>query len=157
MRVTFFGTGAMASLFAARFALAGVAEVTMIGTWAEAIHAIRKKGICIEDISGIHSVDVVASFPDESAHPADLAVVLVKSWQTPRIAACLEKNLKSDGVAISLQNGLGNIEAFGGRVSPGITSEGATLLDPGVVAHRGAGVTHTVAPDTVVEIGRAHV
>ena len=154
MRVTFFGTGAMASLFAARFALVGVAEVTMIGTWAEAIRTIRKKGICIEDFSEIRSAAVCASFPDESAPPADLAVVLVKSWQTPRVAACLERNLKPGGIAVSLQNGLGNIEALGGRVLPGVTSEGATLLGPGAVAHRGAGKTHIAAPDTVVELFR---
>ncbi|MDR0841953.1 MAG: 2-dehydropantoate 2-reductase [Acidobacteriota bacterium] len=151
MKVSFFGTGAMASLFAARFALSGVAEVTLIGTWPEAVDAMRRKGIRIEDASGIRSVAVRAAFPADLVPPADLAVVLVKSWQTPRLAGCLWGKLKPGGVAITLQNGLGNVEALGGRVWPGVTSEGATLLGPGVVAHRGAGVTHIAAPEAVRE------
>ena len=154
MRVTFWGTGAMACFFAARFALSGVAKVTMFGTWAEAIHAVHENGICIEDASGTRIAGVDAEFYDAPAPPADLAIVLVKSWQTPRVAERLEKNLKPGGVALSLQNGLGNIEALGGRAFVGVTLEGATLIRPGHVAHRGSGTTHIAAPESVAELFR---
>ncbi|MDR1727636.1 MAG: 2-dehydropantoate 2-reductase [Acidobacteriota bacterium] len=147
MNVTFFGTGAMASLFAARFALAGVAEVSVVGTWGEAVAAMRRDGIRIEDASGVRVAGVRAAFPDEAVPRADLAVVLVKSWQTPRVAGCLGGKLKPGGVALTLQNGLGNVEALGVRAWAGVTSEGATSLAPGVVAHRGAGETCVAAPD----------
>jgi len=155
MRVTFWGTGAMACFFAARFALSGVARITMLGTWAEAIHAIRQKGICVEDATGTRIADVDAEFYDATVPPADLAIVLVKSWQTPRVAGLLEKNLQPGGVALSLQNGLGNIEALGGRAFAGVTFEGATLICPGHVAHRGNGTTHIAVPEPVVELFRS--
>ena len=151
MRVTIWGTGAMACFFAARFALAGVARITMIGTWAEAIHAIRENGIRIDEATGTRIAEVDAKFYDAPVQPADLAIVLVKSWQTPRVAERLEKNLKPGGAALSLQNGLGNIEAFGGKVFTGVTFEGATLVGPGHVAHHGNGMTHLAAPEPVLE------
>jgi 2-dehydropantoate 2-reductase len=154
MRVIFFGTGAMACFFAARFALSGVARITMMGTWTEAIHAIRKNGICIEDAAGTRLADVDAAFYDKPVPRADLAIVLVKSWQTPRVAGLLEKNLKPGGTALSLQNGLGNIEALGGRAFAGVTFEGATLICPGHVAHHGIGTTFITAPEPVLELFR---
>jgi len=150
----------MACLFAARFALSGVARITMLGTWADAIDAIRKNGICVEDAAGAgnaqtaQTVDIDAEFYDAKVPPADLAIVLVKSWQTPRVAALLEKNLKPGGAALSLQNGLGNIETLGGRAFTGVTFEGATLIGPGHVAHRGSGTTHIAAPLPIVELFR---
>jgi len=154
MRVIFWGTGAMACLFAARFALSGAARITMLGTWEEAIHSIRNNGICIEDKVGKKIAEVEAEFYDTQVQPADLAIVLVKSWQTPRVARRLEKNLKPGGAALSLQNGLGNMETLGGRAFSGVTSEGATLISPGHVAHRGSGTTYAAVPEPVVELFR---
>jgi len=142
----------MACFFAARFALAGVVRITMIGTWAEAIQAIRGNGIRIDDSTGTRIAEVDVEFYDAPVPPADLAIVLVKSWQTPRVAERLEKNLKPGGAAVSLQNGLGNIEALGGKAFTGVTSEGATLVGPGHVAHRGSGITHLAAPEPVLEL-----
>ena len=154
MQVTFWGTGAMASFFAARFALSGVARISMLGTWAEAIHAIRKNGIYIEDMAGTGNVRVDAGFYDAPFPPADLAIVLVKSWQTPDVAVRLGKNLKPGGAVLSLQNGLGNMETLHDRVFAGVTFEGATLIGPGRVAHRGSGITYIAAPEPVVELFR---
>jgi len=144
----------MSCFFAARFALSGVARVTMFGTWAEAIHAIRENGICIDDAAGTRIAGVDAEFYDAPALPADLAIVFVKSGQTPEIAGRLKKNLKPGGAAVSLQNGLGNIEALGCRAFAGVTLEGATLIGPGHVAHRGIGATHIAAPEPIAEIFR---
>jgi 2-dehydropantoate 2-reductase len=144
----------MSCLFAARFALSGVAKIIMLGTWAEAVRAIRRNGIRIDDAAGTRIARVDAEFYDAPAPAADLAIVLVKSWQTQRVAARLEKNLKPCGSAFSLQNGLGNIEALGGRAFPGVTFEGATLIAPGHVAHRGSGMTHIAGPERAAELFR---
>jgi 2-dehydropantoate 2-reductase len=155
MQVTIWGTGAMSCLFAARFALSGVARITMLGTWANSVHAIRANGIRIDDAAGTRIANVNAGFYDEPAPPADLAIVLVKSWQTPRVAERLEKNLKRDGAALSLQNGLDNIETPRGRAFRGVTFEGATLIVPGHIAHRGNGKTHIAAPEHIAELFRS--
>ena len=155
MQVTFWGTGAMSCLFAARFALSGVVRVAMLGTWAEAIHSIQKSGIRVENSTGIKTAHVDAGFYAAHTPPADLAIVLVKSWQSRRISGLIEKNLKPGCVALSLQNGLGNVEAFSCRVFTGVTFEGAMLIAPGHVAHRGSGVTHIAAPEYITDIFRS--
>jgi 2-dehydropantoate 2-reductase len=150
MRIIIFGTGAMACLFGAR--LFQVAHVTLIGTWKEAIQAIRERGILLEDSHEFRKVQVNAEYLGEQLMPADLAIVLVKSWQTKGAAEYLPRYLKSDGLAISLQNGLGNVELLGARAFPGTTAEGATLLGPGHVRTGGSGPTHVVAPARIVDL-----
>lgn len=151
MQVTLFGTGAMACLFAAR--LARVAQVTMLGTWAAAIDRIRERGIVLEAADGNRTVRVAAEFLGTTVPPADLAIVLVKSWQTRSIAPYLDGCLKPDGVALSLQNGLGNLPLLG-RAFAGVTAEGATLLGPGHVRHGGSGQTHIVASERIADLLR---
>lgn len=150
MRIVVFGTGAMACLFASR--LSGVAHVALIGTWTEAIRLIRERGILLEDAKKVQTIRVQAEYLGAQLPPADLAIVLVKSWQTANIAKYIPRCLSAEGLAVSLQNGLGNLELLGERVFPGTTSEGATLLGPGHIKRGGSGPTHMVAPDRVVEI-----
>jgi 2-dehydropantoate 2-reductase len=69
---------------------------------------------------------------------ADVALILVKSYQTERAAAWAGQVLSDDGLAVSLQNGLDNgakIAAAVGssRAAMGVTYLGATLLGPGRV------------------------
>jgi 2-dehydropantoate 2-reductase len=150
MRIVIFGTGAMACLFGAR--LAAAAEVALVGTWTEGIEAVRKRGIMIEDSRATRTAPVSAGFLGSSIEPADVAIVLVKSWQSDLIAQHLPRYLKTGSPAISLQNGLGNLERLGNRVLPGTTAEGATLLGPGRVRSGGSGPTHIVGPDWVTEL-----
>ncbi len=134
------GTGALATLFAARLAGAGQ-DVTMLGTWQAGLDALRKYGARLDDAPGL-PVHVTAD-PLE-CKGIRYGIVLVKSWQTERAARQLSQCLADDGLAISLQNGLGNNEILaevlgGNRVGQGITTLGATLLAPGQVHLGGEG------------------
>jgi len=153
MRVFLFGTGAMSCLFAAR--LSGVSQVTVLGTWAEAIDAIRQRGILFEESHQSRTARVEAEFLGTKLDPADLAIILVKSWQTERVATHLAQYLTPEGIAISLQNGLGNLELLGPKAFPGSTAEGATLLGPAHVRAGGSGPTHMVAPEWVIKLFQA--
>jgi 2-dehydropantoate 2-reductase len=133
----------MATLFAAR--LSDVADVSMIGSWCEALDAIREHGITIDGESCCHSVHTAAD-PDD-APAADLAIVLTKAYKTAVAAEVAAKTLKPDGVALTLQNGLGNIEILSAQVGvdramQGVTMQGATLLAPGHIRTSGRGATH---------------
>jgi 2-dehydropantoate 2-reductase len=150
MRVILFGTGAMACHFAVR--LSRVSEVTLLGTWAEAIEAIRKQGILCESAHERLAVRVNADYLGSPIQPADVVIILVKSWQTKSVAEHLDRYLAADAVAISLQNGLGNLDLLGPRAFAGSTAEGATLLGPGYVRAGGSGPTHMVAPDRVIRL-----
>jgi 2-dehydropantoate 2-reductase len=138
------GTGAMGSLFAARLVQAGH-DVTMLGTWKEALETIRAGGIRFIDASGAeHRLDVHATDDTRECVGTRYALVLVKSWQTERAARQLLECLARDGLAVTLQNGLGNretlIQSLGlGRVALGVTTTGATLLGAGRVTAGGEG------------------
>ena len=150
MRIILFGTGAMASLFAVR--LSAVATVTLLGNWSEAIAAIRDRGVLLEERDKSQQVLVNADYLGTSQERADLVLVLVKSWQTVDVAAHLPGYLNEGGFAVSLQNGLGNVELLGPRAYPGSTAEGATLLGPGHIRAGGSGPTHMLAPEWVVDL-----
>jgi len=137
------GTGAMACLFGAR--LARLADVTLLGSWPRGLEALRREGIRLRDRAGERVVPVRA-LGGPAGVKSRLALVLVKSHQTRRAAAWAAEVLTPEGVAVTLQNGLGNLqqlaEATGThRAALGVTMQGATLLGPGHVSHGGDGPT----------------
>ena len=143
MQISIIGTGAMATLFAAR--LTDVADVAMIGSWAEAIEAICQNGITIDGDSCCHNVHT--AYDPDDAPAADLAIVLTKAYKTPIAAQVAAKTIKPDGIALTLQNGLGNIETLSAQIGAdrsmqGVTMQGATLLAPGHIRTSGRGATH---------------
>jgi 2-dehydropantoate 2-reductase len=139
------GTGALATLFAARLGEAGH-SVSMLGTWKQGLQALREKGARIVDADGNErAYQVHATDDPHEVSGAKFAIVLVKSWQTERAAHQLKLSLADDGHALTLQNGLGNRETLtrdlgAGRVSLGVTTTGATLLAPGLVRTGGDGI-----------------
>ena len=140
------GTGAMACLFGAR--LAPHADVTLLGTWPDGVAALQDGGVCLIEGDGSERAYPVRATSDP-AQCADTryALVLVKSWQTARAARQLATCMVPDGVALTLQNGLGNLEqlqeALGEeRAALGVTTVGATLLGPGRVRAGGVGPTY---------------
>jgi len=139
------GTGALATLFAARLGEAGH-SVSMLGTWKQGLQALRENGARIVDSDGNEQAYQVHATDDpHEVSGAKFAIVLVKSWQTERAAHQLKLALADDGHALTLQNGLGNRETLtrdlgAGRVSLGVTTTGATLLAPGLVRTGGEGI-----------------
>jgi 2-dehydropantoate 2-reductase len=138
------GTGALGSLFAARLAQAGQ-HVTILGTWKEGLDAILRNGVQLIDSNGNqHQFHVRAIDDPRECAGIKHALVLVKAWQTERAANQLKGCLAQDGLAVTLQNGLGNretlIRSLGPeRVALGVTTTGATLLGPGSVKAGGEG------------------
>jgi 2-dehydropantoate 2-reductase len=145
MRIGVVGIGALGCLLGARLSV--VADVILFGHWAEQIAAIRRNGLRIEDLEGnqtTHEVSITSN--PELIAGTNVALVAVKSRQTSEAAQMLSERLGDTGLAITLQNGLVNRErleeALGPeRVAIGITSEGATMLAPGIVRHAGRGQT----------------
>ncbi len=139
------GTGALGTLFAAHLSAAGH-PVTMLGSWENGLSALGESGARLVDADGVEQAHPVKA----TNNPADCrgqryALVLVKSWQTERVAKQLADCLAEDGLALTLQNGMGNrellAEALGlPRVALGVTTTGATLLGPGLARAGGEGV-----------------
>jgi 2-dehydropantoate 2-reductase len=138
------GTGAMASLFAALLSAHGF-RVRMLGSWGENIQAINDYGVRFINHEG-HEASYKVEVTDDprTCKKCRLAIVLVKSYQTHIAAERLGACLPDDGIALTLQNGLGNYEVLAEklgaeRVISGITTFGATLINPGRVRIGGLG------------------
>ncbi len=143
-RILICGTGALATLFAARLGQAG-ARVTMTGKWAEALEVIAARGVTLHppDSPPVQTRPRVARQPEEACG-IPWALVLRKSWQTAESARFLAHCLPVDGLALSLQNGLGNLEILQAtlgarRAAGGVTTLPAMLRSPGVVRQTGEG------------------
>ncbi len=156
MNIAVLGTGALACVYAAR--LANFANVAMFGTWAEGVNAIRAHGVQVVEADGriwnaFVPVFTPADFeegardPDDLPPPAEVALVLVKSYQTPRAAEWACDLLASDGIAVTLQNGLDNYEALVEEVGEehaavGVTYNAVTLQRPGEARHVAHNLTY---------------
>lgn len=132
------GAGALGTLFAAY--LHPHAEVTMITRWRAQADKIAAHGLrLVEPDGSARRVPVrVTLLPETVAHTADIALVLVKTFDTGYAAQVAQTVLKPAGVAITLQNGLGNVETLAAtlgeaRAVAGVTTQGATLMGVGAV------------------------
>jgi 2-dehydropantoate 2-reductase len=145
MDIAVVGAGAMGSLFGAL--LSSAASVSLLDPWEDHVREINEHGLRLSGESGERTVRLPATSDATALVPADLVIVFVKSSKTAWAAAIAESILKSDGLVITLQNGLGNSDVLEarvgrGRTAAGVTSHGATLLGPGQVRHAGKGPTH---------------
>jgi 2-dehydropantoate 2-reductase len=139
--ITLIGAGALSSLIGARLARSGYA-VTLADTWRNAIEMINRSGLVVEDESGRWSAPAQAVFLSDKLQPADVVLVLAKSSGTRAVAGAAARAATSQGLILTLQNGLGNFEvlaeaAGAGRVTVGVAFLGATLLGPGRVRDGG--------------------
>ncbi|ELY64651.1 ketopantoate reductase family protein [Natronococcus jeotgali] len=136
MEIVIFGAGSLGSLVGA--ALAREHDVTLVGR-DDHIDAVRECGLVLE---GELEADVAPrATTDGAGLAADLAVVTVKSYDTPRAADTLATGAFE--AVLSLQNGMGNegilADALECPVLAGTASYGAVLRDPGVVECTGRG------------------
>ncbi len=157
-RVLIAGTGAMACLVGARLARGGTA-VTLAGSWRAAITAITEHGLRVHETDDSWLVRVTAVPIDRLAERFPLALVLVKSHQTAALADALTRVLDRSGLAVTLQNGLGNPELLAARlgaerVAAGIAVMGATLVAPGEVRYVPGRIVLGSSPATAERVGQ---
>ncbi|KAA3660317.1 MAG: 2-dehydropantoate 2-reductase [Calditrichaeota bacterium] len=152
LKITLFGTGAMACLFAARLhqyrhRIENAYFIRMFGHWQAQIDAIMKNGLQFieQDGRSLH-VNVPIAHEISDVGQTAIAVVCVKSYQTEATAKEIARTFRPDGIAVTLQNGFGNdaiLERVLGphRSACAITTQGAALSAPGVLKYAGGGET----------------
>ena len=147
MKFLVVGAGAMGCLFTGLLARAGH-ETALLEAQPERVQAIRDCGIRIKAIAGpdilVPETLVYGSVPE--GYSADMILLSVKSYDTGRAVQSSLPALGPGTVVVTLQNGLGNIEAIERhvplrRILAGTTAQGATLLGHGSVRHAGSGDT----------------
>lgn len=139
------GAGAMGCLYGGHLAEAGV-DVSLVDVWREHVDAINAKGLHMTGVSGDRVVHVPATIDPETVGEIDLMLLFVKSYDTAQAMRDSGPLIGGDTCVLTLQNGLGNLEAItevvgAGRVLGGTTSHGSTLVGPGEIRHAGVGPT----------------
>ncbi|HSB04134.1 MAG TPA: ketopantoate reductase family protein [Thermodesulfobacteriota bacterium] len=143
MKVCVLGSGAMGSSIGGLLADSG-SEVYLIDTWAEHIDVMNRQGLKLRVGSSDRMVKVRARTDCQGIGPADLIIVLVKSFNTGEAIENAGPIIGDRTVIMSLQNGLGNeeiIEEVVGKehVVGGRTFAGGSVLTPGHVIANTAG------------------
>jgi 2-dehydropantoate 2-reductase len=112
MHVLVAGAGALGSVFGGFLRRSGL-DVTLLGRAAH-LDVVARRGLTIDGIWGSHHVEgfAVATAVATLDGRFDAILVSVKSYDTRAMAEAVTPFLAADGVAISLQNGLGNVETL---------------------------------------------
>ncbi|PKN43668.1 MAG: 2-dehydropantoate 2-reductase [Deltaproteobacteria bacterium HGW-Deltaproteobacteria-18] len=146
METLIIGAGAMGGLFATL--LAPLIPVSLFTTNAEHAETINRTGLTLTGMDGrVRRTSAKAlTDPGQYGRRADLILLCTKARSTPQASEIAKQLLAGDGVVLTLQNGLGNLEliqaAVGtSRAAAGITAQAATLLGPGQIRHAGSGPT----------------
>jgi len=145
MRTYMIGSGAMGSFYGGLLAKAGY-DVTLVDPREDHIQLVRRNGLIVDGVRGRHMVQVPAVTTHEGLPPCDLAIVFTDTNNTPAAAREARALLKPDGFALTLQNGIGNVEALVAelgeeRVTAGVTMNSGAFPEPGRASYTNAGMT----------------
>ena len=145
MKVAVIGTGAMGCIFGAALARSG-AELLCLDRSPEVVAALQQHGIRVRGVLGEQTIAVRATTDPAQLGAVDMALVLVDAAATPAAAAIAKACLRPEGFALSLQNGIGNLEALvealgPQRVMAGITYNSGTGEGPARSWHTHLGLT----------------
>jgi 2-dehydropantoate 2-reductase len=132
------GAGAIGSVAGAMLSAAG-REVALLGRKTH-IDAIARDGLRLSGFFGERVVRgfTLVSSAGELRGPFELVLLTVKSYDTESAARELEHLVSRQGVVVSMQNGVGNVELLverlgAARVLGARVIFGAEILSPGVV------------------------
>src|SRR5262245_4909817 len=114
MRITVVGVGAIGGTVGAYLARAGL-PVTFCDASAEHVAAIKERGLTIQGWAETFNVWAPAIRPDDLRGPLDTVLLAVKAQYTAAAVETIAPLLASDGVVVSLQNGL-NEQTIAARV-----------------------------------------
>ena len=152
MRIYVIGAGAMGSLYGGLLARAGCV-LTLVDWWRAHMEAVAENGgLQLSGITGDAVIPLKAVHAPgdgealEGENSADIAIILIDANGTPEAARLAKRLLKPDGFALTLQNGIGNIEALeaelgAGRVVGGLSYHSAAMVAPGHAVHTHRGPT----------------
>jgi len=146
MQFAIIGAGNMGCVYGSNLARIGE-QVTLIDVWEEHVQAIRKNGLQMDGLHGEFTVQTGATADPAEAPRADVALVCVNAYSTEEAARTARMLLKDSGYALTLQNGLGNVEGLvevlgQEKVMAGLSFHSGDLKAPGKVTHTNQGPTY---------------
>jgi 2-dehydropantoate 2-reductase len=141
MRIAIIGSGAMGASFGGLLATGGH-TVLLLDAWADHVAAINREGLRLTGVSGEHAIRLpaVTALPDRFG--ADVAMVWTDSNNTRTAAAAADQSLAPDGFAITLQNGIGNVETLVEVLGPTRVAAGSSMCSAAVHGPGQVALTH---------------
>jgi len=145
MRIYMIGSGAMGGVYGGLLFRAGF-DVALIDPREDHVGIIAREGLTVDGVRGHHVIRVPARTTHAGLAPADLAVIFTDSNATADAADTAAQVLAADGFAMTLQNGIGNVEVLVAklgqqRVAAGVTMNSCANPEPGRVVYTNAGMT----------------
>lgn len=145
MRTYVIGAGAMGGFYGGLLKRAGY-DVSLIDVREDHVARINRDGLKVQGVRGDHVINIPAHTSVQGLAPCDLAIVFTDSNATRDAAATASAVLKPDGFAMTLQNGIGNVEvlveALGkARVVAGVTMNSGAHPEPGLSVYTNADMT----------------
>lgn len=144
MKICMIGAGAMGSAYGGLLFAAGY-DVTLLDSRSDHVAAIRANGLRIDGKGGEHVVRPPIFDNHAGLGPFDAAIIFVDGNSTRVAAQTASEILKSDGFAMTLQNGIGNVEVLTeqlgeARVIAGVSMDSANYRGPGHASYTNQGV-----------------
>ncbi len=145
MKIYMIGAGAMGGVYGGLLTRAGY-DVTLIDIRKDHIEKIRNDGLTVEGVRGTHVIRISSSTEASGLPPGDLAIIFTDANSTAEAARTAKGLLKPDGFALTLQNGIGNVEALvaelgNERVIAGVSMNSAAAPALGRSAYTHNGMT----------------
>lgn len=139
MRVVVIGAGSLGSAIGGTLALDGH-DVVLVTRNRAHVDAVVERGLRLDDGRSTRVVEVLATTGYEALALADLAIVLVKSFDTTDAVRAATPAIGPETVLLTLQNGVGCEELIADvvgreRVIAGRTFVGGRIVEPGVVEY----------------------
>jgi 2-dehydropantoate 2-reductase len=145
MKICVIGGGAMGSIYGGLMSHTGQ-DVGLVDTWPEHVSAIQRDGLLLQTFGQALRIRISASAEPLVLGTADVALVLTNTYSTAAAAKTAARVLKPEGYALTLQNGVGNVECLvaelgAERVLAGVSFHSGAVRAPGQVAHTHRGAT----------------
>ncbi|MFN0317145.1 MAG: ketopantoate reductase family protein, partial [Burkholderiales bacterium] len=145
MRIYVIGSGAMGGFYGGLLFRAGY-DVTLIDNREAHVALIQRDGLKLDGVRGEHTVRLPARTSIEGLPPCDLAIIFTDTNSTQDAARAAARILKPEGFALTLQNGIGNVEILVAqlgkeRVAAGVTMNSGAHPELGRVVYTNAAMT----------------
>ncbi len=153
MRICVIGSGALGGSFAARLAALAGREVAVVDAWPEHVAAMARDGLVAEGEPAVpEPVRFRAWLPEAAPRGGfDLAFVAADANNTRGAAEVAARVLDQGGFALTVQNGIGNLETLSEVLRPERVVGGSTMCSFRVEGPGRVRQTHS-GPTTIGEL-----
>lgn len=151
MKICVIGAGAMGGAYGTLLSRIGH-DVTFVDVWSDNVDAINARGMRLDGVLGTHVRRIPATTNPPAGLGADLAMIWTDTNNTRAAAETAKAALAPGGFAITLQNGIGNVEALVEVLGAARVAAGSSMCSAAMQGPAHATLTH-MGMTSIGEIG----